>query len=102
MDILLINGSPRKDFNTAELLRNAVKGAESAGAVTETFHLYDLKYRGCLSCFACKQKLNAGRGHCAEQDELSPLLKKIMTCDALLLGSPVYYSDVTGMLRCFI
>jgi multimeric flavodoxin WrbA len=102
MRVIAINGSPRKRFNTATLLEKAICGAASAGAITEIIHLYDLQYSGCTSCFSCKQKQNAGLGKCAFQDGLSPVLEKIMTCDVLLLGSPIYFSDVTGMMRSFM
>ena len=53
MKAIAINGSPRKKWNTAILLENALKGAESEGAETEIINLYDLDYKGCKSCFAC-------------------------------------------------
>ncbi|MDQ0205205.1 flavodoxin family protein [Pectinatus haikarae] len=56
MKVLALNGSPRKKWNTAVLLQRALDGAASVGAQTELIHLYDLKYRGCTSCFACKRK----------------------------------------------
>ncbi len=102
MKVIAINGSPRKDFSTAALLKQAISGAESVGAEVEIIHLYDYAYRGCTSCFACKRKENAGSGHCAMRDGLSPILEKVMACDVLLLGSPIYYSDVTGMMRSFM
>ena len=102
MKVCAINGSPRKGFNTAALLEHAVRGAASSGASTETIHLYDLRYSGCVSCFACKQKQDAGSGKCALHDELSPVLERVMDCDVLLLGSPIYYSGVTGMMRSFM
>jgi multimeric flavodoxin WrbA len=102
MKVIAINGSPRKNFNTATLLEHAIRGSVSAGASTEAFHLYDMRYSGCVSCFSCKQKQGAGLGKCAFQDELSPVLEKIMACDALLLGSPIYFSDVTGKMRSFM
>ena len=102
MRVTAINGSPRKDFSTAELLEQAIQGAASTGATTETIHLYDLRYSGCISCFACKQKQDAGTGKCGYQDGLSPVLEKVMSSDVLLLGSPIYFSDVTGMMRSFM
>ena len=102
MKALAINGSPRKNANTATLLEHAVKGAESAGASAETIHLYDLRYRGCISCFACKQPGKAGPGVCAMRDDLTPVLEKAMASDILLPGSPIYFSDVTGMMRSFL
>lgn len=102
MNIIAVNGSPRINHNTATLLKHAIKGAVSCGASAEIINLYDLSYKGCTSCFNCKLKQNAGMGHCAMQDDLSPILQKIMACDALLLGSPIYYSNVTGMMRMFM
>ena len=54
MKIMAVNGSPRKTWNTATLLKRALKGAASQGADTELIHLYDLRFTGCTSCFACK------------------------------------------------
>ena len=54
MKLLAINGSPRKKWNTAMLLEHALNGAASKGATTELIHLYDLDFKGCTSCFACK------------------------------------------------
>ena len=53
---MAFNGSPRKDWNTATLLNKALEGAASKGATTELIHLYDLNYKGCISCFACNAK----------------------------------------------
>ncbi len=50
MKVFAFNGSPRKEWNTATLLKKALKGAEPPGAETELVHLYDLKYKGCISC----------------------------------------------------
>lgn len=97
-----INGSPRKNWNTATLIRHALDGAASRGAETETVHLYDLNFRGCISCFACKRKDAYDRGVCAMQDDLSPILERAMACDLLIVGSPVYLADVTGAMRAFI
>ncbi len=98
MKLIVINGSPRRTWNTATLLKKAVEGAQSMGAEAELIHLYDLNFQGCTSCFACKKKKSDMRGHCAVKDELSPILEAILQCDALLLGSPIYFSNVTGEL----
>jgi len=102
MKLIAINGSPRIKWNTATLLEHALKGAESAGAETKLVHLYDLDYKGCISCFACKLKGGESFGKCAVNDDLSPLLKEIRTVDALILGSPIYFGDVTGEMRSFM
>ncbi|MDD5188104.1 MAG: flavodoxin family protein [Methanoregula sp.] len=102
MKVLAINGSPRKKWNTATLLQNALDGADSQAAETELVHLYDLTYTGCTSCFACKLKGGKSYGKCAVQDGLTPVLEKIPDTDAIILGSPIYFGTVTGMMRCFM
>lgn len=101
MKAIAINGSPRKRWNTAQLLEEALKGAESAGAKTELVNLYDLTYKGCVSCFGCKRK-GAEPCRCYQKDGLSPVLEKVFQSDILLLGSPVYFGDVTGEMRKFL
>lgn len=102
MKIIAINGGPRKKWNTATLLENALKGAASRGAQTEMVHLYDLSYKGCISCFSCKEVGGKSYGKCILKDDLTPILRKIKNSDAFIIGSPVYLGDVTGALRCFL
>jgi multimeric flavodoxin WrbA len=102
MKVIAINGSPRKKWNTATLLEKALEGAASRGAETELVHLYDLNYRGCISCFACKTKEGPSYGRCAVKDDLRPILEKIHHADAMILGSPIYYGTVTGEMRSFM
>lgn len=99
MQVIALNASPRKNWNTATLLAKALEGAASAGAETELVHLYDLDYKGCHSCFACKLLDGPSRGRCAVRDGLTPLLQKLETADAVIFGSPIYYGQVTGELR---
>jgi multimeric flavodoxin WrbA len=94
--VLAINGSPRKKWNTATLLEKALEGAASLGADTELVHLYDLDYKGCTSCFACKLKGGKSYGKCAMNDGLTPVLEKLADVDALLLGSPSKTSPTRG------
>ncbi|MDR1131996.1 MAG: flavodoxin family protein [Oscillospiraceae bacterium] len=100
--VLAINGSPRRGGSTATLLQKALEGAASAGAETELIHLIDLDCKGCISCFACKRKGTKFIGSCAVQDDLTPVLEKAMTSDAIILGSPIYLGDVTALMRAFI
>ena len=98
MKTIIINGSPRKDWNTAQMMRAAKEGAESAGAETEYIDLYDLNFTGCRSCLACKRK-DAKRCHCYWHDDLSPLIDRIFSADTLLIGSPIYFSEPTSQFR---
>lgn len=98
MKVIAVNGSPRKNWNTHILLEKCLEGAKEAGAETEIVNLYDLSFKGCTSCFACKRK-GAQLAKCAMQDELEPVLQKICECDAFVLGSPVYFASITGEMR---
>ncbi|MBF0501876.1 MAG: flavodoxin family protein [Candidatus Riflebacteria bacterium] len=102
MNVIAINGSPRKRWNTATLLEKALEGAASKGAATEMVHLYDLNYKGCTSCFSCKLKNGESYGKCAMKDDLTPLLSRIATVDGLLLGTPIYVGTGTGEMRSFL
>ncbi|HSW40574.1 MAG TPA: flavodoxin family protein [Acidobacteriota bacterium] len=102
MNVMAINGSPRKTWNTAMMLEKALEGARSKGAGTELIHLYDLVYRGCISCFACKAKGGEHYGACAMKDDLTSILKKAAEADAVILGSPIYFGNMTGEMRSFL
>jgi len=102
MKILAINGSPRKSWNTATLLKKALKGAASRGADTELVHLYDLAFTGCTSCFACKIRGGKSYGRCAVKDGLTPVLKQVEEANGLILGSPIYFGNVSGEMRSFL
>jgi len=102
MKVIAVNGSPRKKWNTATLLEKALEGAASKGAETELVHLYDLSFKGCVSCFSCKTKDGKSYGRCGYTDELSPLLKRIESADALICGSPIYLGITTGEMRSFM
>ena len=100
--VIAVNGSPRKKWNTATLLERALEGAASKGAEIELVHLYDLKFKGCVSCFSCKMIDGPSYGKCVVKDDLTPLLKTIPDVHALILGSPIYYGTVTGEMRSFM
>jgi multimeric flavodoxin WrbA len=102
MKVIAVNGSPRKSWNTATLLQKSLDGAISQGAETEIFHLYELNYKGCVSCFSCKTKNGKSYGRCAVKDDLTPLLKRVEDVDAMVFGSPIYYGSVTGEMRSFM
>lgn len=100
--IIAINGSPRKTWNTATLLEHALQGAASIGEETELIHLYDLDFKGCTSCFACKLIGGKSYGRCSVWDDLTAVLEKIRDADAFILGSPIYLGTVTGEMRSFL
>ena len=102
MNVIAINGSPRKKWNTAAMLEHVLSGAASKDAKTELIHLYDYDYKGCHSCFACKAKDGKSYGRCAVRDGITPVLDKIYNeADALVLGTPFYFGTMSGMMRSF-
>lgn len=101
--IIIIDGGPRKAFNTASMLRKFAEGAFSVGNGIEvkTIRLYALDYKGCMSCMACKIKGKASNV-CKFKDALTPVLEDIAQADGLVLGSPIYFGEVTGLMRAFL
>ena len=99
---MFFNASPRKGWNTHKMLEAAKAGAEEAGAVTELVNLYDIKFPGCRSCFACKLKNATTNGVCALRDELRPILERARQADILVLGSPIYFSYLKGVALCIL
>lgn len=96
--IVVVNGGPRRGWNTDTLLTEAAKGAESAGAEIIRFDLFRLeKYTGCISCFGCKRE--KFKGHCICRDGLTPVLDAIREADGLVLGAPIYLSEFTASFR---
>jgi Multimeric flavodoxin WrbA len=102
MKVMAINGSPRKNWNTATLLAKALEGAASEGAETEIVHLYDLNFKGCKSCFSCKIKDGKSFARCSIKDELTLILERLENADAVILGSPIYLGNSTGEMRSFM
>lgn len=101
--IIVIDGGPRKSMNTASVIGAFVEGAKSVSSDVEVkmIRLYDLDYKGCISCMACKVKGKASN-ICRFKDTLTPILNDIADADGLVLGSPIYFGEVTGQMRSFL
>lgn len=101
--MMIIDGGPRKTFNTAAMLGKIAEGARSVSDEIEvkTVRLYDIDYKGCMSCMACKLKGKVSNV-CKFRDALTPILEEVAQADGLVLGSPIYFSEVTAQLRAFL
>ena len=97
MKVLLINGSPRKDGNTAIALNEMIKVFESQGIETELLHIGGKDIRGCIACGKCRQL-----GHCVFDDVVTEAGKKLAEADGLVVGSPVYYAAANGTAVSFM
>lgn len=96
--IIAVNAGPRIGWNTETLISETSKGAEAAGAAVERFDLFRLeRYTGCVSCFGCKKE--KFKGHCVCRDALTPVLDAIRGSDGLIIGSPIYLSELTASFR---
>lgn len=104
MKIYAINGSPRKGWNTETLLQKFLEGAASVSSDIEIkmVHLYDLKYKGCISCFACQLDNDAVNGKCQVKDDIYQLLREVPQADGVVFGSPIYFHDLSSGMRAFL
>jgi multimeric flavodoxin WrbA len=98
MRVIAINGSPRKNGNTATMLKEILAGAAERGADTRFVHLNDLNLKGCQGCLYCREHL----GQCAQKDDFQDLLQEMKQADAVALGTPIYVFSVTGQFKCFL
>jgi len=89
--ILAIYGSPRREGNTSLLLKKAVQGAREAGAEVEEVVLRDLKMSPCLEIYGCKKN-----GRCVIQDDFQSVYDKLLSCQGLMLASPIFFYTVSA------
>ncbi|MBI4777263.1 MAG: flavodoxin family protein [Deltaproteobacteria bacterium] len=89
--VLAVYGSPRRNGNTASVLRQAVAGAREGGAAVEEWVLRDLKMSPCLEIYGCKED-----GRCVIQDDFQKIYDGILACDALMLASPMFFYTVSA------
>lgn len=96
--LLCLLGSPRADANSSKLAQHFATTAEAEGAEVQMVKLAELAFGGCRNLFHCK---TAGE-RCGQSDDLSVVLDKIHEADILLLASPIYFTDVSGLLKAAI
>ena len=100
MKVVAFNGSPRKDGNTTILIKQLLKELEREGIETEVVQLADKEIRGCISCFKCFEILDQ---RCAvKKDAANECIEKMMGAQGIILGSPVYFQDVTPEMKALI
>jgi multimeric flavodoxin WrbA len=100
MKVLGINGSPRKGGNTELLLKEVFKPLEEKGIKTEIFQIGGKKVNGCIACMKCRK---AGDGRCHQKnDVINNCIKKMLKADAIIIGSPVYFADLSSDIKALI
>lgn len=100
MKAIAINGSPRAGGNTEIMLKKVLEPLEVAGWETEYLRIGGKAVRGCMACMKCIEKQN---DRCViETDVINEYLEKMYAADAIILGSPTYFADVTSELKALI
>lgn len=100
MKVIAINGSPRKNGNTSILLNTVIDELNNEGIETELIHIGSKKFnpcRGCRKCYEIKDK------QCHSNNPMfNEIVEKICDAEGLLLGSPVYFADITAEMKALI
>lgn len=100
MKVLGINCSPRKGGNTELLIFEAFKALEKEGIKTEFFQLGGKDVNGCIACMKCRKKKD---GFCHQKNEvINNCIGRMLKADAIIIGSPVYYADITADAKALI
>ena len=97
MNVLILNGSPRKDGCTARALREVAATLRQEGIDAEIIEVGSRDIRGCLACGACK-----ANGKCVIDDLVNELAPKLEAADGLLVGTPVYYAGANGTIKALL
>ncbi len=97
MKILGISCSPRRGKNTETLLNEALRGAEQDGAQTEFFSVIGKDIRPCDGCWSCSKN-----GECHIDDDMQPLYQKLKEATGIIIGTPVYFFDVSAQAKTII
>jgi multimeric flavodoxin WrbA len=100
MKVVAFNGSPRKDGNTTILINHVFRELEKEGVETELVQLSGREIRGCIACYKCFENKDQ---HCAVKDDIAnECIEKMIGAEGILLGSPVYFTDVTAEMKALI
>ena len=100
MKVIAFNGSPRKDGNTAAMLREVLRPIAAAGMATELIQVGGALLHGCKACGACAEMKNLS---CAQHDDpVNEWIAKMVEADGILFGSPSYFSGLTPELKALI
>ncbi len=100
MKVVAFNGSPRRDGNTAIMIRHVFGELEKAGIETELVQLADKPIHGCIACEKCSE--NKDRRCAVDNDAANEYIEKMLGADGIILGSPVYFQDVTSEMIALI
>ena len=102
MNLIAINGSYRKKGNTTAMIEGVLKGYRDAGGQARHIMLIDHNIKTCLGCTHCFYEKDAVIGTCVHTDDMKSIIESILSADALIVGSPVYWGNVSSVMANFI
>ena len=97
MKVVAFNGSPRTEGNTYQSLKIVLEELQMEGIETELIQIGGKSIHGCTACYTCFK--NKDRECALKDDELNAYLKKMIGADGIIIGSPVYFSNVTTEVK---
>ncbi len=97
MNILVLNGSPRPNGNTVQLVNAFAEGAISKGNKVDIVNICRKRISGCLACEYCHTK---GNGSCIQKDDMQEVYVLLKEAEMLVIASPIYYHNISGQLKC--
>lgn len=97
-NILVLNGSPRKNGNTNKILKHFIKGAKTNNNHIREFQLYDMQIKGCTGCNSCIKNRNK-YNPCIQEDDMNEIYESFLKADVIVFVSPLYYWSITGPLK---
>ncbi|WP_432734922.1 flavodoxin family protein [Maridesulfovibrio sp. FT414] len=100
MYVVAVNGSPRKGGNTEIMLEEALKPLKSAGWETELVQLGSKRIRGCMACGKCWE--NKDSRCIVDNDVFNEVMETMLRADAIILGSPTYFTDVSAEMKALL
>ena len=99
MKILVLNGSPRPNGNTAAMVKTFKDAAEASGHRVTAFNVCKMNIKGCLACEYCHGK---GYGECVQKDNMQEIYTELKDTEMIILAAPIYYHGISGQLKCVI
>lgn len=102
MNILVLNGSPRPQGNTAAMVETFAEGACEKGHTVHIVPVCQKKIAGCLACEYCHQKESGHERQCVQKDDMQEIYPLLDEAEMIVLASPIYYHGFTGQLQCAI
>ena len=102
MKILVLNGSPRPDGNTAAMVEAFAEGARESGHEVTVIPVCQKKIGGCLACEYCHMKDSGHERQCVQKDDMQEIYPLLDEAEMIVLASPIYYHGFTGQLQCAI